>query len=244
MLRNLAGFVIAASMASTAYAQDHLEPEDSIYTRWYDHDFDRYESIVVSKFEDSFGHGYVARAIVIPSFEPEWAVAIQQQEEKFSLLCLKPETHLWLFEVLKDYEAGRITSRDREGNDTTQKDIQELRDQLIVPVEEVEVERFELPVGAPTGMQLLRLWKTALRQTQFPDKRRLGLDGVTYHFSGNFDQGAMAGKIWRPDKDSPMGKLVSIIEHLRAACVAKDPSILEDVHSHAEALCTEIGCGG
>lgn len=244
MLRNLAGCVIAAALASTADAQDHLEPEDSIYTRWYDQEFDRYESIVVSKFKDSFDHGYIARTIVIPSFEPEWAVAIRQQEEKFSVLYLKPETHLWLFEVLKDYEAGRITSRDREGNDTTQKDIRELRDLTNVPLDKVKVERCKLPVDAPTGMQLLTLWKTALHQSRFPDKRRLGLDGVTYHFSGNFDQGAMAGKIWGPDKDSPMGKLIPIIDQLRAACVAKDASILEDVHSRAEALCAEIGCDG
>ncbi|MGD9800928.1 MAG: hypothetical protein AB7V02_10060 [Parvularculaceae bacterium] len=169
MRRILAGSVIAAALATTADAQDHLEPEDSIYTRWYDQEFDRYDSIVVSKFEDSFDHGYIARAIVIPSFEPEWAVAIQQQEEKFSLLYLKPETHLWLFEVLRDYEAGRITSRDREGNDTTQKDIQELRDQLIVPLDKVKVERCELPLDAPTGEQLTTLWRTALRQTRFPD---------------------------------------------------------------------------
>lgn len=242
MLRNLAGCVIAAALATTADAQDHLEPEDSIYTSWYDHEFDQYESIVVSKFKDSFDHGYIARAIVIPSFEPEWAVAIQQQEETFSFLYLKPEMHLWLFEVLKDYETGRITSRDREGNDTTQKDIRELRDQLTVPLDKVKVERCELPVDAPTGMQLSMLWRTALRQTRFPDKRRIGFDGVTYHFSGNFDQGAMAGKIWRPDKGSSMGKLILIIDQLRAACVAKDASILEDVHLRAVALCAEIGC--
>jgi len=244
MLRHFAGCIIAASLASTADAQDHLEPEDSVYTRWYGHELDQYESIVVSKFKDSFDHGYIARAIVIPSFEPEWAVAIQQHEEKFSLLYLKPETHLWLYEVLRDYEAGRVTSRDLDGNDTTQKEMQELRERLIVPLDEVKVERCEFPVDAPTGMRLLTLWKTALLQTRFPDKRRIGFDGVTYHFSGNFDQGAMAGKIWRPAKDSPMGKLNLIIDQLRAACVAKDASILEDVHLRAVALCAEIGCEG
>jgi hypothetical protein len=83
----------------------------------------------------------------------------------------------------------------------------------IWPLEEgkaITTKNCECEISPDLGCRLHELFRIALLGTRHSHAPRIGLDGVTYHFS--YDE--MSGKTWSPPDRSIPGKLCSLADNL------------------------------
>ncbi|MFQ5562982.1 MAG: hypothetical protein ACE5FO_05380 [Parvularculaceae bacterium] len=223
----------------------HLIPEDSVFSQYY---FGgavnlstSYYLNVLDALNDAYAHGVFARAIVIPSFQNEYAVAIAKSESSYRIIHIEVDTHLWLFESLEDLKSGAVRIVDDDDGSKLAAEIRELEEYLPESPEDVSVTRCVREIPSQLGKDLYVLWADMLYRTRYPDKRPvnpdddiddivIGVDGITYHFSFEYSDGRLTGKVWSPDKDSSTGKFVAITNLLRKACHAPDgKKILDEI---------------
>jgi hypothetical protein len=237
--------VASTLLFSVAAAQDHLEPEESFYQSRAGQDeiILHYHRNVVRKFSEIYSGQYPLRAIIQHSFEPEYAIALTAKDDDPKLIGLRTETQLWAYSWLEDRKfAKRANSQEMDKNTQAVED--ELRASIPSSVEDVPLQRCEIPISSKDQSLYESLWRKALYATKYPKNPRFGLDGVTYHFSGDFGFGSSpAGQIWSPRKGSQMQRLTEIAETLYRACAENNPQQLFDARRQAEALCSEIRCG-
>jgi hypothetical protein len=80
-------------------------------------------------------------------------------------------------------------------------------------------------------------WKRILAQTRYPEKPKLGCDGVYYHFAyWGVGSTPLAGKIWSPDETSVPGKLAELGHTLRdyVKDTANQDVFLKAIEDHLE----------
>ena len=245
--------VLAWLFALTAAARDdeHLIPEDSVFSN---HDYRRapplyadYYANVLSVLDDAFAPGIFARAIIFPSFQNEYAIAVAMDESSYRIIHLETDKKLWLFESLESLKAGEVRIYGDKTGSKLAAEIEELEDYLPDSPNDVSVDRCERPIPEVLGEKLYVLWGEMLFRTRYPDRRPVsperdgifnaGLDGTTYHFSFEYHYERLAGKVWSPDKDSITGQMVAITNLLRAACRAgKNEKILAETEQRIDEL--------
>lgn len=241
--------------SSIANDDKHLLPEDSLYSA-FNYKIERsdlleqYDENVLWVFQEAFADDVFGRVIVHPSFQNEYAVAVKRNEDKFSVLVLEPTVHIWRYSLIEMYESGRVRILDDEDGSKLKKDLEELREGLPESLTEVPVESCEYELSANLGEHLFELWGEMLFRTRYPDKRpvtldgesgsRIGFDGVTYHFSFEYDHDRLAGKIWSPDSKSETGKFVEITNLLSGACQNKDSSLVDKAQNETEKLLARL----
>ncbi len=237
---------VALLTSPYAYGQDHLEPEDSVYQGRATQDdiLSGYHRDVVKKFGGLYNGGFSARAIVLPSFETEYAIGISSEGESPKIVGLRAETQLWLYSILKTYESGERRNKDRQGNDTTKQLEEELRSSIPPTIDEVALTHCENPITEGDRALFVSLWREMLYDTRYPEKGRFGFDGVSYHFSGDFDQQTLAGQVRRPSDGSTTRRLTETSERVIEACFESSSVKLVEARRLAEALCADIGCEG
>lgn len=221
-------FFLALLLTPQASAQDHLKPEDSIFSKFTPRDgyygSHQYYSDVLTVLSESYDRNVTARAIVLPSFQYEFAVALKKEGGRYSVIHLEPEYHVWNFELLRLYEADEVRSYDHDGVEKTDANIEDLKSGMPASLDDVKVKRCELALPNDLGDAITDLWISILRQTRYIEKDTSGFDGVTYHFSAPAEFQTLSGKVWSPDKNTNMGKLIEIVAELKAACLNKDAS--------------------
>ncbi|MEM6852180.1 MAG: hypothetical protein AAF527_10650 [Pseudomonadota bacterium] len=213
-----------------------------------------YVANVASVLKDLYVQNAFANVLVIPSFEPEYGLALLRRDNKATLLRLEAGAHLWSFEYLDAYRSGEEKEM-RDGEDQTQKAIEELEANLPASRAETPIERCELALPDDLSERLFILWGEMLFRTRHVDRRpvkrdmkppRPGLDGTTYHFTftfgvdqvGDYFMGGdrLAGWTWSPSPDSTTGRFVAITELLEAACASKDGRDLKKIQRHTDEL--------
>lgn len=242
--------LIIACICSGAGAQDHLVPEDSVFTAPYVFEFEAYYADVVSAFEDVYDRDVFARMIVLPSFTPEYAVAVARDGDVFAILHVQPNHHIWDFHLLESYKSGDIRSYDLEGNPTTQEVIAELEEMLPESVDALTVEKCEIAITKELAETLYSLWAEMLFRTRYVDYRpvsldgdetfTIGADGVTYHFGFEYGADTLTGKVWSPDEGTQTARFVEVAETMKTACLENAPARLNEVRAKAEALLAEL----
>ncbi|MFN0023854.1 MAG: hypothetical protein ACKVS5_08140 [Parvularculaceae bacterium] len=243
MLRLLT--VLMTCLGGAAAAQDHLEPENSIYGGQASRDeiFVDYDLGVTRKFKEIYTGPYAARAIIIPSFETEYAIAVSGDPADAKLVGLRAASQLWLYSILREFESGNPQIRDGKGNEAKQKAMKDLRASLPPAIEDVELARCEMPITAKDHAVLTGLWRSMLYAVRFRPKGLSGLDGVRYHYSGNFDFQSLAGQTWSPASGTRLDRFTQMTERLYAACEGNDPQKLAASISEAQSMCAEVRCG-
>ncbi len=219
MRKALRVFIFLLTAFTSASAQDHLEPENSIFSEFSSrggyYGFHKYHDDVLTVLREAFANGVVARAIVFPSFEPEFAVVIRKEDDRYTILHLEPEKQIWSSWHERYDDIGRLAPSP-ETKDSNERDTPS----------EINVRRCEMPIPNDLGEALTDLWVTMLRQTRFPNRRGIGLDGVTFHFSAEDIDGRqwLAGKIWTPRGDTATAKFAEITLELKDSCLSSDAS--------------------
>jgi len=193
-----------------AFAEDHLEPEQSQFSGIF---MPQYYGTVLEAYSETYDKEFVARAIVFPSFQPEYAVAIKKQNEEFKVVHLQTKKQFW----------ARIMEGKVE--------------------EEYEVDRCEKEIDKVLANKIISIWEKMLLGTKYrnylkEDNMLVGLDGTTYHFSMRLPHLPgrwMAGKTWSPQVESPTGLLVGISDGLVSYCSGENSSI-NDIEFKIEEL--------
>ena len=184
-----------------ARAQDRLEPEPGPLNEW---DFHReyFAKLRTTLLKDAPGY-FVARMVCLPSFRREWMVTVVREGGEARAPDDKPTYFIEYVQVgTHVWGAEDVAS--------------------------IRVDKTRVGLDSETAEAVGGAWLRMLREIRYPDERRDGKDGVTYHFSravpfrrraqaGGFEE----GQIWSPREGAATGQLVAIGEGLRRYATAR-----------------------
>ena len=79
---------------------DHLLPEDSLLSGGFSAMFPNYHLLILNVLRDVFDRDVELRAVVLPSFSPEYAVGLRtigapNDPSSYRVIYLRPEIQLW-----------------------------------------------------------------------------------------------------------------------------------------------------
>lgn len=222
--------LVAMLIATPAIARnpvaDHLVPEDTIYSGL--DVTENYHDMVVSVLQDAYSKEVRIRAIVEPSFSPEFAVGVMQVGEEFKIFSLQSTIHLWDYEIREMMKQGSMDRTDYSEDDEPIDLVAELDKDLPPKPSDVKVDRCEIAIDAPLASQLIAAWQGVLLQTRFVDDKTeegiTGLDGDTFHFSMTVGLQNVAGSAWSPS-GAKTGALAELAILMRKYCAQKIPTL-------------------
>ncbi len=204
-----------------ALAQDHLIPDPSLLV-----DDSRYRSKVRYVFREAFERNgspfgepnreVTLRAIVLPSFEKEFAVGVLASPEGQEVFLLEPSTSVWATELrcLMEREEAAENGKRPTRSKRLMEALEKLRLQGPLADQNIPVQRKARPIPAELARELRSLWKEMLLGTRHvPDDEVLnGADGTTYNFSAFFaGRGEISGHVWSPQPSCRTYRLVALV---------------------------------
>lgn len=221
---------LAVALASVpAPAQHRLAPE----TTQQDFVAD-YEADVRSVLREAFGPEVKARALVYPSFQPEFAVGLRQTAQQHEIFFIRPSRMVWTYTLVELMRRGRAGTMTFDGRDATAAEIARLTEGLPERPSDLPVERCATPVDEALAGALILAWRTMLED--IGPRRQAGLDGVTYEFSMTSGNRSLAGEIWSPERGTRSERLVRIANLMRSYCEAPRPRAAREMLSLAREL--------
>lgn len=201
------------AFAPAASAQDRLVPDADVLTHP-----DPYLLKVRDVFERAFDEGVTSRAIVLPSFEVEYAVGLRKTKEGVEAFVLKASSSIWDVQLLKEYEEGRLYQLTRDGKKVPfEKSLvyQKLKKSTPSDHRKIKTELRTRSIPRDLAAKIDALWRDMLLSVAHPAQPADGVDGVTYHFSAWVsERGTLSGHVWSPEPDTNTGRLVALTETL------------------------------
>jgi hypothetical protein len=203
--------------AQSASAQDHLIPDRGFFVRT-----DHYRLKVRDVLARAFEEDVTSKGIVLPSFEPEYAVGLRKTREGVEAFVLKASSSIWDVEFLKSIEEGRVSLMDENGKRIPPERLeqndyyQELKKSTLSDHRKIKTDRKARPIPASLAAKIHGIWNEMLLAVKRPPKTSgVDLDGVTYCFSAAVPgKGQLNGMVWSPSSDSKTGHLVALTEAL------------------------------
>lgn len=210
--------ILSLAQAAPTWAQDHLLPDIGVFG-----EPDEFLVNVRLIFAQAFEEGVLLRAVVIPSFEKEYAVGMRETAKGCEVFLLTPSTQIWNTELIRDYERGKTLSV-VNGKPLPLKDdknYQRLKTNNPSDYRDIRVTRKARPVPKDLADNLRHLWNERLQEVEGSDKLD-GMDGETYYFSlSDIGRMPVSGHIWSPKPDSKAGRLVAVIPTLADFAIGK-----------------------
>ena len=203
-----------------------------------------YRKDVRALLKDLYEPDIRLRAVVLPSFETEYAVGLRQLAGGWEIVTLRLSRTPWAYQIIdlmKRGKAGsfRMTGADGlsgEMVDTTAEEIERLQKGLPANPAEIPVTRCSAPIGDEVADALVMSWSRMLSEAR-PEKDWMGgLDGTTYLFSMEQAGRSMAAETWSPKRGTRPAKMATIAESLFAFCESRDESRLQSVAMLANGL--------
>jgi hypothetical protein len=246
-------FIVAAFGVAPAYPQqqrpDHLTPEGSILSGGSSILSKRYDERIVDVLADGYADDVTLRAVVLPSFSPEYLVGLRSDHRVF---YLRPTIQLWGDERLRMLPAGSVDfSQDGNSKDDASKrqtnEFEGWASHLPAHPKDVPLTRCERPLDAAVARQVSTAWNGVLLETRYSPTETPGVDGVTYHFSANHHDVLadrisplrfLAGETWSPPSDSKPGRLAELAETLVRFCDGKAEAT--ELERQADALAKRL----
>lgn len=171
-------------------------------------------------------------AMVLPSFEREWAVHLQQSASGGGpeVVCTIMQQQLW----------GQIEAAAQRPDGSTRPG-DEVR---AMPQASRNTYRFSAPLSAPTAIALERLWMVMLARAEQPTKPVVCLDGTSYFLFQWHDQTESRGGWGRcPQEGTPAEAMLDILESLRrcagssgTALMRQDMALSVEAHRLVRAM--------
>lgn len=191
---------------------DHLEPVSGILGA-YEFELTYRTMIRQVLFKDLSGRPSF-RIVVTPSFAEEYVLSceLEQAKEQHYLIYRRAEESIW--NRSQGYSNGTDPIRTRT---------------------------YRLKIDSTAHEQLSELFYVALRQVKYPPPRdSFGVDGTTYRFMSSQHHPRLEGKVWSPQEDSKMGRLVQIVHKLCAYTEVPNRKKLRLLMPEVKALTEEI----
>ncbi len=234
--------VAPASTRAADGDDDHLLPGHSVLHDDYNVDYDWTVRQVLSKSVDS----PQLLMLSIPSFEPEYSVAVTQVGNSYFVTFSRARLHLWLYQWYEHVASGGVRKLGPDGKWVTAMD-EKLEARMAAYPEDpldVELEVHDAEIDLDTYNLLQRTWAQMLVRTRFPalpqtcapweepqDEQEVcelvvKSDGVTHHFSMRNPD--MSGWVWSPEENTSTGRLVTLAQELARMTTAEE----RDVRRH------------
>ena len=243
-LLTIAFVLHAAAALAAAPDDDHLIPEDSDFTRADLPDgatlLGPYYAMVISALKDAFAPDVRARVIAMPSFTPEYAVGIKEDDGAFAIFHLALDAQMWRYDMLRSLREvpPEVLPEDERGR--LNEAIGDLQGSLPQDFRDVGVARCEIAIDPDLGRALLRIWSGMLLRTHYGNAGRLGPDGTDYHFSMAGDLQYLAGKVWNPPAESETGRFIRLADTMKSLCVTGDRNLLAQLQPQVDRLLVEL----
>jgi hypothetical protein len=229
------GDTILLKVEQTVTNGAHLEPESSILSGGEDLFFANYYAIVQDAFQEVYSRDFVLRAVVMPSFQPEFVVAMQPKDDGFQLVALNPEQSLWSYIARDMVKNGQIRKIRDDTSGAGEPDSQSTKEPPS-DYHDMPLARCSVDIDAARGERIKHVWQAVLMQTRYDEKGRQGSDGVTFHFSMFVNYQFLAGRVWTPALDAPPGMLAKIAYNMREYCENHSAETLVELDARLVAL--------
>jgi hypothetical protein len=180
--------------------------------------------------------------VVLPSFEPEWAVGIESINDRFYVFSTVSTVRVWEYFTLSALRSGAIrivhSTEESDPREALLKEIESLEKKLPRTVEDVKANYSRAAISAALATKVLEVWATILRRVRYAREAEVGFDGTTYHFSlSERGYGVMDGQTWSPEPDTINRLSVELGSLLREYSTAGRSAALE---GRISALCDRL----
>lgn len=213
-------------------AQDHLLPEESLFTGIY---YERALSLLSSRLGRMHGPDAFANVVVLPTFSREYVILFEKPEAgEYKLVCMHTKQSMGSYQYLESLKSGRLTVFDGQV-DRTKQEIAQIESELPADYMDVEAVIVELDIDENVGRQLYEVWGRMLYQTRYPKPESLepgsrapfgvGYDGTMYHFSFFHDFQPLSGWTWGYPENGRVAKLVDLVTASKKACDQSDQNV-------------------
>lgn len=200
-MKHITLFFCVFLMQSASWAQDYLQPENSVYD---DSQLDYH--VTVGKILGRDLPYDLPKVVVLPGNQREYIVGVAPEATGCAVVFGRVDLLLWRYEV-----ASSEPQRSREL----------LRDYPRDPLD-VSVTVQRRSATRTLCDRISSVWESAILQTRYgrscpPDQLcEIVTDGVSYHFSTwVLGMGTLAGQTHSPNSESPPGRLVSLVSTMR-----------------------------
>ena len=231
-------------LGASARAGDHLEPDTSAFER-----DGLYGAFNAELFFEAFAEGAQARVIVIPSFEPEYAVWISVRNGTSRIISSHPEA------PLESYDPEKLAGANPNPEPLQPGSPPEKEDALLTRfVRGIKLVRCEVVIEPGLAQRIARIWEEMLLQTRYDrpivtinargqtiERIRVVADGTAYHFSMSTGIHDWAGYVGSPSDGTVTGDLVRITDAMRKLCQTHDWSVKPELTRLTENLLRRLG---
>jgi hypothetical protein len=182
MRTRLTCLALLVSMSNACLAQDHLEPDASVFVNP-----DSYLLKVRHVFDQAFDDEVTLRALVLHSrliIGGEFAIGIFVKDGKAEAFVLEPSSYI---------RASEKLDRCQKAIDTFKEDGEKVPPELLDEPKDLEKEAIDYrkikatrqarPITPELAQQIKSLWDKMLLAVRHPERPILIEDGVTYYYS-------------------------------------------------------------
>jgi hypothetical protein len=156
----------------------------------------------------------IARILVCPSFEPEFAVSIETKLDKNGKEYDESKTYL----ILRTCYPSIWNSYLNKDNSSI-------------------VSTKEILIDSVFSQVLESLFKSALSKARFSLEPTDGVDGTNYYFMSSIEfEGVLCGYTWSPDSGTRMNELCEITVLLRNYCETNDVKVKYEIINKSNKL--------
>jgi hypothetical protein len=206
----------------------HLTPEDSPLAGGASLMDAEYYRLLLWAFDKAFDRDVVIRAVVLPSFLPEYAMGIRASDAskgpvRHTVFAIRPRIQYWAYIDPAASERGDVKLLD---GDTLNKIYAGQGWKLPADPKEVPIDRCEKPIDASLAKRIENIWSAVLLETRYLLPGEEGgfvpNDGTTYHFSAGNGFPTLAGQTLATGlAESAPESLIKLAESLVAYCDGK-----------------------
>jgi hypothetical protein len=222
----------APSVTRSAERPDHLVPESSVLAGSESLWSQDYFNLITHVLSDGFDRDVEVRAVVLPSFSPEYLVGIRGaapgKPTNYHVFYLRPKVQLWGYQSLQSLENGLTAIKSKGAGEkeieAQAEEIARLKAYLPAKAEDTPLERCEKPMDAKLAERVKKVWVGVLRETHYPLHDDMGLDGVSFYFSAWDEYQPLSGQTWTPSETSKPGMLAELAETLVRFCDGRSPA--------------------
>jgi hypothetical protein len=233
-----AALCVARAPAADAVFPDHLEPEGSVLAGGESKMHYDYLNLVASVLHEGYADDVELRAVVLPSFTPEYLVGIRGalssdrlrgNPASHRVFYLRPKLQLWSYPTLSELEdqLARMKSKNPPNAERIKlqsDDIAAIRRELPADPKDMPLARCEKPIDAPLADRIWKVWIGVLMETRHDATTEvvINTDGTSYHFSAPAPLYVLAGETSAPPIPSTKpGMLATLADALVDYCDGK-----------------------
>jgi hypothetical protein len=217
-----------------AHAQEHLDPEDTLFGGSYSRPAN--DAFLTSVFHDVYSDDTIIRMIDIPSMiATENAVGLRKTGSGFEIIASAPRERLSHYYARHPPTSGQV----KIGQDG-ELEISGAEIEFAPGPKDIPLVNCNLPIETGLAQIIIDDWRAMLMQVRNGSPRRLGADGNEYHFSLKEGAVTMAGQTWSPEQSSAPGMLLNLALAMKQICDRPDGALLARLKDQATALQTRL----